>query len=75
MGNGQIRYDGVWERSTVAQTHIFAESIYKFAEQFNAKQAAGQHAVLMHSVRGRLREGPARRRLAVERAALLASCR
>ncbi|WP_437962167.1 hypothetical protein WME76_29365 [Sorangium sp. So ce119] len=31
VGNGQIRYDGVWESSTVAQTHIFAETIYKFA--------------------------------------------
>ncbi|WP_437653343.1 hypothetical protein [Sorangium sp. So ce1182] len=53
LGNGQIRYDGVWENSTVVQTHIFAETMYKFAEQFNSKLAAGQHAVLMHSIRGR----------------------
>jgi hypothetical protein len=53
VGNGQIRYDGVWETSTTAQTHVFAETIYKFAEQFNNQLTAGKHAVLMQSVRGR----------------------
>jgi hypothetical protein len=53
VGNGQIRYDGVWETPAVTQTHVFAETIYKFAEQFNQQLAAGNHLVLMHSVRGR----------------------
>ena len=53
IGDGQLRYDGVWETSTIVQTHLFSESIYRFAEGFNAQLSAGKHAVLMHSVRGR----------------------
>src|SRR5262249_24857529 len=53
IGDGQLRYDGVWEASTTTQTHVFAESIYQFAAAFNAQIAAGKHAIIMHSVRGR----------------------
>ena len=50
-----IRFVGCGRRETssTAQTHVFAETIYKFAEQFNNQLTAGKHAVLMQSVRGR----------------------
>jgi hypothetical protein len=53
IGDGQLRYDGVWVPSVPTQTHIFAESITQFAAAFNAQTAAGRHAVKMDTIRGR----------------------
>ncbi|HEY7370910.1 MAG TPA: FG-GAP-like repeat-containing protein [Polyangia bacterium] len=51
VGNGLILYDGVWETSTTAQTHVFAEGLSQFAAGFDYQLSHGRHMVQMQSVR------------------------
>lgn len=55
MGDGQLRFDGVWEAnpSGQRQTHILAETIYPFAVRFNQETQQGGHLRFMHAVVGR----------------------
>jgi Polyglycine hydrolase-like, structural repeat len=55
IGDGQIRYDGVWENNPAGrqQTRILAETIYPFAARFNTEVAGGRHLVMMQTVIGR----------------------
>jgi Polyglycine hydrolase-like, structural repeat len=53
IGDGQIRYDGVWEAGVATQHRILSESIYPFADRFDAEVASEWHVVLMQAHTGR----------------------
>jgi hypothetical protein len=48
IGNGELRFDGVWEVNTSGQlqTRILAETIYPFAVRFNKETQQGNHLLL-----------------------------
>jgi hypothetical protein len=53
IGDGQVRYDAVWEGSSTTQRRILSESIYPFANRFNAEIGTGWHVVHMQAHTGR----------------------
>lgn len=53
IGDGQIRYDGVWEAGVPSQHRLLSETISPFANRFNAETATGMHVTLMQAHAGR----------------------
>ena len=55
VGDGQIRYDGLWENDGGGgpQTRILSESMKRFADRFDKEIGAGRHVTYMQAVVGR----------------------